>query len=370
MNFDDILGKLMPLFEQKMAFNMEMSKRAMSLEEKKEASKTDLEYRKLEAQITGDKDKLKWEKEKLTTAIKGDYDLQTLKNSGMLDQKRLEGLDAKDKQKIMEEGANARAKLSADTETNKTKLNAETETTKAYLTTLGTILGHAQEVSQTGVDGVTKTSKPTAEVGNAARSLMEQTGLAKPAATPQARNVAGEAEFAAGVLREHEKAGTPDSARNYLNALPADTRQAALALLNPGAAATLATGVAPVTPAPGVRPLVSPVQPAAQAPPVRPEMEVVDRHNRDNPLGGPNPFPGAPIVGAPVAERGPLTSSLMSPSAMGQRALGVFNTPAQVTQANDPARAAAIQKQADADEEARKRRVAVRQARGLTSIGF
>ena len=37
MNFDDILGKLMPLFEQKMAFNMEMSKRAMSLEEKKEA---------------------------------------------------------------------------------------------------------------------------------------------------------------------------------------------------------------------------------------------------------------------------------------------------------------------------------------------
>jgi len=88
---------------------MEMSNRAMSLEEKKEANKTDLEYRKLEAQITNDKDKLKWEKEKLTTAIKGDYDLQTLKNSGMLDQKRLEGLDAKDKQKIMEEGANARA---------------------------------------------------------------------------------------------------------------------------------------------------------------------------------------------------------------------------------------------------------------------
>ena len=267
MNFDDILGKLMPLFEQKMAFNMEMSKRAMSLEEKKEANKTDFEYRKLEAQITGDKDKLKWEKEKLTTAIKGDYDLQTLKNSGMLDQKRLEGLDAKEKQKIMEEGANARAKLSADTETNKTKLNAETETTKAYLTTLGTILGHAQEVSQTGVDGTTKSSKPTAEVGNAARSLMERTGLAKPAATPQNRNVAGEAEFSVGVLREHEKAGTPDAARNYLNALPADTRQAALALLNPGNAATPAAGLSPaVTPAPEARTPIPAVQPAAVPP--------------------------------------------------------------------------------------------------------
>jgi hypothetical protein len=55
---------------------------------------------------------------------------------------------------------------------------------------------------------------------------------------------------------------------------------------------------------------------------------------------------------------------------MGQRALGIFNTPEQVMQANDPTRAAMIQKQADADEEARKRRVAVRQARGLTSIGF
>ena len=270
MNFDDILGKLMPLFEQKMAFNMEMSKRAMSLEEKKEADKTDLEYRKLEAQITGDKDKLKWEKEKLTTAIKGDYDLQTLKNSGMLDQKRLEGLDAKEKQKIMEEGANTRAKLSADTETNKTKRNAETETTKAYLTTLGTILGHAQEVSQTGVDGITKSSKPTAEVGNAARSLMEQTGLARPAATPQGRNVAGEAEFAVGVLREHEKAGTPDAARNYLNALPADTRQAALALLKPGNAATPAAGAAPAAvPAAGIKPVEpvkTPLQPTAISP--------------------------------------------------------------------------------------------------------
>jgi hypothetical protein len=135
------------------------------------------------------------------------------------------------------------------------------------LTTLGTILGHAQEVSQTGVDGVTKTSKPTEEVGNAARSLMEQTGLAKPVAAPQGRNVGGEAEFAAGVLREHEKAGTPDAARNYLNALPADTRQAALALLNPGNATTPATGVSPsITPAPEARAPIPATQPPAVPP--------------------------------------------------------------------------------------------------------
>ena len=99
----------------------------------------------------------------------------------MLDLERLKQIGEKDKQKIMEEGANARAKLNARI--------AEPQQT-AYLTTLGTILGHAQEVSQTGLDGQTKTSKPTAEVGNAARSLMEQTGLARPAATPQGRNVA------------------------------------------------------------------------------------------------------------------------------------------------------------------------------------
>jgi hypothetical protein len=235
---------------------MELAGREMSLREKTEERKVDLEYRKLEAQITGDKDKLTWEKEKLTTAIKGDYDLQTLRNNGTLDVKRLEGLNERDKQKIVEEGLNRRADQTD-----------RTEKQKSYLTTLGTILGHAQEVSQTDAEGKTLTKKPTSEVGNAARSLMEQTGLARPAATPQARNVASEAEFAVGVLREHEKAGTPDSARNYLNALPADTRQAALALLNPGNAATPAAGLSPAgTPAPEARTPIPVVQPPAVPP--------------------------------------------------------------------------------------------------------
>ena len=300
MNFDDILGKLLPLFEQKMAFTMEMSKRAMSLEEKKEASKTDLEYRKLEAQITNDKDKLKWEKEKLTSAVKADSDLQVLKNSGMLDLERLKQIGEKDKQKIMEEGANSRAKLNADTETN-----------KAYLTTLGTILGHAQEVSQTGLDGQTKTSKPTAAVGDAARSLMEKTGIARPPAAPEGRrNMAGEAEVAADVLRQHEKAGTTDAARNYLNSLPPDTRQAALALLNPGSAVSPTArptipAAAPASVAPAERTAIQPAASvSAPADTSRPDLQVVDRHLRDNPLGG-HPSPGAPISPDP----GPLDSS-------------------------------------------------------------
>ena len=267
MNFDDLLGRLIPLFEQKMAFSMELANREMSLREKTEERKVDLEYRKLEAQITGDKDKLTWEKEKLTTAIKGDYDLQTLRNNGTLDVKRLEGLNERDKQKIVEEGLNRRADQTESGLNRRADQTDRTEKQKSYLTTLGTILGHAQEVSQTDAEGKTLTKKPTSEVGNAARSLMEQTGLARPAATPQARNVASEAEFAVGVLREHEKAGTPDSARNYLNALPADTRQAALALLNPGNAATPAAGLSPaVTPAPEARTPISAVQPPAVPP--------------------------------------------------------------------------------------------------------
>lgn len=269
MNFDDLLGKLMPLFEKKMDYMMEMGKRAMSLEEKKEASKTDLEYRKLEAQVTSDKDKLKWEKEKLTTAVKGEYDLQGLKNSGLLDTERLKGLNEREKQEIMETGANSRAKLSAETDIGKAKIGAKAEVDKAYLSTLGTILGHAVEVSQTGLDGQSKTTKPTKEVTNAARSLMEQTGLATPAATPQGRNVAGEAEFAAGILREHEKNGTSDQARTYLNNLPADTRQATMALLNPGAGAT--PGAAATTTAPAVK--VTSSAPATAIPPITPAVE-------------------------------------------------------------------------------------------------
>jgi hypothetical protein len=344
MNFDDILGKLMPLFEQKMAFSMEMSKRAMSLEERKAERQTDLEYRKLEAQITNDKDKLKWEKEKLTTAIKGDFDLQTLKNSGMLDTERLKGINEKEKQKIMEEGANSRAKLNADTETN-----------KAYLTTLGTILGHA--VEKTGIDaqGNAYSTKPTADVGTAARSLMEQTGLAKPAVTPKGRNVAGEAEVAAGILREHEKAGTADAARNYLNALDPTVRAETLKLLNPGGV-TPATVVAPTAPAPGVRTPIPAVQAAAPlAEPPAPAVEPV------RPVVQPTVASPALSQGKTFAAAGPLGGD-------GKTAFG--GTPGGLlgeVWKRGGMKAADILKQRQ-DEEEKNR--ALRRARGLTVGGF
>jgi hypothetical protein len=351
MNFDDLLGKLIPLFEQKLAFSMEMSKRAMSLEEKKEASRTDLEYRKLEALITNDKDKLKWEKEKLTTAIKGEYDLQVLKNSNLLDGKRLENLGAKEKQDLENIGKEKVAKIAAGSEEK-----------KSYLTALGTILGHAREVSQTSVEGTTRTEKPTAEVGTVARSLMEQTGLAKPAApgaTSQGRNVAGEAEFAADVLRQHEKAGTPDAARNYLNALPRDTQQATMALLRSGnppatpavGAATVAPPAAPPTVArPPISEAPAAVQPATPAvEPVRPAVE-----------------PAAQV--APVAQQkrfataGPLDSG-------GKTAFG--GTPGGVLGEiwnRGSVKADKALEQRKMDEEEEKKR-ALRRARGLTVGG-
>ena len=352
MNFDDLLSKLIPLFEKKMEFTMAMQERAMSLAEKTDERKLDLEYRKLENQITNDKDKLKWEKEKLTTAIKGDYDLQTLKNGGMLDTERLKGLNEKEKQKIMEEGANSRAKLSADTETN-----------KAYLTTLGTILGHAQEVSQTGLDGQTKTSRPTEEVKTAARSLMEQTGLAKPAATPQARNVAAEAEAAAGVLRGHEKAGTADAARNYLNALDPTVRAETLKLLNPGGVAP-ATGVAPAAPAPGVQPTVSPAN-AARPTSISPMQPVVQpaptAAEPVRPIVQPTVAAPAPPQEKTFAAAGPLGGD--GKTAFGGTPGGL---PGEVWKRGGM-QAADILKQRQDDEEKNR---ALRRARGLTVGGF
>jgi hypothetical protein len=351
MNFDDLLGKLIPLFEQKLAFQMEMANRGMSLEEKKEASKTDLEYRKLEALITNDKDKLKWEKEKLTTAIKGEYDLQVVKNSNLLDAKRLENLGAKEKQELENTGKEKVAKIAAGVEEK-----------KAYLTTLGTILGHAREVSQTSVEGTTRTEKPTAEVGTVARSLMEQTGLAKPAApgaTSQGRNAAGEAEFAADVLRQHEKAGTPDAARNYLNALPKDTQQATLALLRSGTSPAMpVVGAAPIAP-PAAPPTVArppiseapaAVQPAIPAvEPVRPAVE-----------------PAAQITPVPQQKRfataGPLDSG--EKTAFGGTPGGVLG---EIWNRGSVKADKALEQRKMDEEEEKKR--ALRRARGLTVGG-
>ncbi len=307
MNTSDILDQLMPLFQKKLELSIEKERMIqngafITPEQKNDVRKTDLEYKKLEAQITNDKDKLKWEKEKLTTAIKGDYDIQFLKNTGMLDTERLKGLNEKEKQTIMEEGLNSRAKLSSDTETN-----------KAYLTTLGTILGHAQVA--TSPDGTTR--KPTEEVGTAARSLMVQTGLAKPA---PARTVAGEAEVAAGILREHEKAGTAGAARNYVNSLSPDVRAETLKLLNPGNATPApapGAGALPVAPTTDTRPPLAAGQSAGLAlEPVRSVVQPVIPAAAPVVEARPTLVPSTPVVApasgvvSPSIARSPVTPTI------------------------------------------------------------
>lgn len=217
MNFDDLLGKLMPLFEQKVAFNMKMGERALTLEEQKEKNKTDLDYKKLESQIKNDKDKLKWEKEKLGTSIKANYDLQALKNSGDLDTERLKGINTKELQEISSAGHK-------DTEQYKVNMD--------FLAKTGTVETGVNP--ETGADYEKKSSRENLQIRD---TLSEQMGFQRPELTPQSqtRNVAAEAGTAADIIRGYEKAGSKDAAQRYVNALPADTKQAVLSLLAPPA---------------------------------------------------------------------------------------------------------------------------------------
>lgn len=96
MDFGDILGRLMPLFEERLRLGMEAQNRALTAAEKAEERKADLESRKLAAQIKSDEDKLAWEKEKAQLGFKHGMDLQTLANQGHIDLERLKQSGAKD----------------------------------------------------------------------------------------------------------------------------------------------------------------------------------------------------------------------------------------------------------------------------------
>ena len=243
-NFEDIMDKMMPIFEQKVAFSQEAQSRELSLKEKTEERRLDLEYKKLDAQITTDKDKLAFEKEKLTVAVKADYDLQSLKNSGLLDIERLKGLNEKELQGIKNAGLK------------------DTEMYKANMEALPKLFASGKGQKIKNADGSETIMPENPEAQAAAKGLSQRMNLTPTADEPPVRNVAGEAAFAADVLRQHEKNGTNAEARNYLNSLPKDTQQAALALLNPGAAV--------ITPAPGVAP--TPVAPGTAVTPVRTDV--------------------------------------------------------------------------------------------------
>ena len=218
-NFEDIMDKMMPIFEQKVAFSQEAQSRELSLKEKTEERKLDLEYKKLDAQITTDKDKLAFEKEKLTVAVKADYDLQSLKNSGLLDTERLKGLNEKELQGIKNAGLK------------------DTEMYKANMEALPKLFASGKGQKIKNADGSETIMPENPEAQAAAKGLSQRMNLTPTADEPPVRNVAG-------------------------NSLPKDTQVATLALLNPGAAV--------ITPAPGVAP--TPVAPGTAVTPVRTDV--------------------------------------------------------------------------------------------------
>lgn len=256
MNLDDILERLIPLFEKKLQLMEEMQRRSMTLEEQKELHKSDLEYRKLAAQITNDQDKLAFEKEKLITAIKGQHDLEQLRNKGLLDVERLRGMNDREKQRIVELGANERAAILAQTEDKRTAATKYT----AEMQALGHILGNAKTYSETDEAGKIKTIKPTDEANQVIRGLIKETGITPLPAEQPERDVIGEARQALRVASQMEVRGDREGAKRYLMNLEPATREAAKVVSE-----STPLQAAPAIPA---SPAVSPLA-AVASPPVR-----------------------------------------------------------------------------------------------------
>jgi hypothetical protein len=339
--FEDIMDKMMPLFEQKVAWSIEREGRELSLKERTEERKLDLEYRKLEAQITTDKDKLAWEKEKLTTAVKADYDLQTLKNTGLLDTERLKGLNEKDLQGIKNAGLK-------DTEMYKANMEA---LPKLFVASKGQKIKNA--------DGTETITPDNPEAAARASALSQRLNLEPAAATPQARNVAGEAAAAIGILNQHEINKTPDQARTLLANLPADTRQEVLKQWQPGAPVAPVTGRAapvapPVAPAP-VAPAPAPAAAPAAAPALTPDANA----EIFNPQAPPAPA-AAPAPARFLPGKSPRELQAMAPEEYVQ---------ARKQAATAPVRPNVSLTQTIDEEEKRKKR-ASNQVRNLTSINF
>jgi hypothetical protein len=94
------MGALMDLFKEKLAWSMAQADRKLSLEEDKARRETDLKYAQLEAQLKTDKDKLDFEKMKVMTGYEHGLNMETLKNSGLLDVERLKSASEKEKAEI------------------------------------------------------------------------------------------------------------------------------------------------------------------------------------------------------------------------------------------------------------------------------
>lgn len=181
---ESIIDKILPLLQQKMAFDQEITDRNMTLQEQKQSSAVNLEYKKLESQIKSDADKLAWEKEKTTQAIKGNYDLQSLQNSGIINLEKLKQDGAGGTKSLADITANIE-KYKVDSTANSAKSTAEimSETSKynTQLQTLPTLMkaGSGQKETTTDFQGnKTETyTAPNPQAASGVQALMKSTGL-------------------------------------------------------------------------------------------------------------------------------------------------------------------------------------------------
>lgn len=133
---DELINKLMDIFERKLAFTMQQGKAAQSLAERVEQNKTDLEYAKLSGLLKTDSDKLAFEERKMNAGFKYGFDLETLKNNGLLDVERLKSATDLQKAKMVKDAA----MYGHDVDLNKgifsashtVRKDAEGNTTSAY----------------------------------------------------------------------------------------------------------------------------------------------------------------------------------------------------------------------------------------------
>lgn len=82
MDIDNLLERLVPLFEKKVAWQMEKENRDLTFREKLEERKVDLDYRKLESQIKNDNDKIALEREKTYVMAQNNIDVEIARQTG------------------------------------------------------------------------------------------------------------------------------------------------------------------------------------------------------------------------------------------------------------------------------------------------
>lgn len=292
--FSSLISTLLPLFMSLIEAKKDRLREAMALE-----------VRKVEAQITNDRDKLAWEKEKTIMTINSDMSLREATNRGLLDVEKQRNLGQKDVEEIKARTQEATNKSTTEWQkyhSDALKENAKT-TAEGHVT--GEALKTARKMTKTGT-GETATVTEEFDQGSFDK-IQKALGRGPIAATGGESTAAG--NFAqAGRIFARELQSTEQrlgkAARDAMfDKLNPMEQAAALAHLQSSGGGTT-PGVLPPAAAPAA-PAAPAAAPVVSAPGLGPNASKdqtillpVDRHLRDNPLGG-EPDLGEPII--PVA---------------------------------------------------------------------